>query len=291
MHERGRSHLSATSVVSCPASLWPGGSASGGGIRETNSIRAKREYRILSHPRRFLLSHLRGVCAPTKQWPERSRSGRPYLLQRRTATSSSYWGSIGDFGVGLTLRFPVESGAAVAEVPTRGSLIGAGVGLTLLFVVVPLGAALVDLPIVGSFMGAAVGSTFRLTVVRLVPRVGDTPADLLVPRLTSGLAVGLIAPAPRPPRCATPTPVRSPSSKPVSINFFIRDNLLFTSVARQVVGQMSCQTTPFVESSTCTARDGTTWKNLYAHLLQFPTGSNAKKDRRIAPPALDNHSC
>ena len=132
-----------------------------------------------------------------------------------------YLGSrIGADAVGLTPRFTVVFGPAVADVSASGSRIGPTVGSTLPFPVVAVGAVVAVLPIAGSLMGAAVGLTPRLVVVRLGVSVGETPAVLLAVISTSGLAVGLTGPAGRP-RCATLTPVSRPSSIPVRISFFI----------------------------------------------------------------------
>ena len=146
---------------------------------------------------------------------------------------------------------------------------------------------MVDFPIVGSFMGAAVGLTFRLTVVRLVPRVGDTPADLLVPRLTSGLAVGLIAPAPRPPRLRHRLAGQKPQQQRVDINFFIR-NLPFRSVARQVV---LANVVPDYTVRRIIYIHSQGWNYLEKSIRPPPAipllAQTQKKGRRIAPPALE----
>ncbi len=160
------------------------------------------------------------------------RSGRSCIPVTRES-SRDYLGSRSPgAAVGLTLRFTVVWGPAVVDAPANGSLIGAAVGPTFRFTVVPLGAPVAVAPMVGSLIGATVGLTPRFIVVVLLgASVGETPAVLPASRLTSGLAVGLTGPAGRP-RCATPTPVRSPSSIPVISSFFIQTNLLFASVAR-----------------------------------------------------------
>jgi hypothetical protein len=130
-------------------------------------------------------------------------SPRPVICNFQMYSSRGYWGSlIGPAAVGLTLRSTVvPSGATVLESPTLGSLIGP----------------------------AAVGLTFRCTVVVSRPNVGAAPADLLAPRSISGLAVGLTFPGR--PRCATPTPVRSPNSIPQITIFLIPNESPFITVA------------------------------------------------------------
>ena len=159
--------------------------------------------------------------------------------------TQAYLGSrIGAAAVGLTPRFALLA-PAVAEAPASGSRIGAAVGSTFWLTVVPLGE------IVGSLIGATVGLTPRFTVVLRGVTVGETPAALLVLRSTSGLAVGLTAlgravgltaaPDARP-RCAMPALVRSPSSIPTKINFFIGSKPPCHNVAPCVLRQTPCHT-------------------------------------------------
>jgi hypothetical protein len=164
--------------------------------------------------------------------PDLLDSGRLIFLHI-TREPWGYFGSrIGGAEVGSTFRFTVvESGAPVADPPTSGSLIGVDAGSTFRFMVVPLGATVVGVSTLGSLVGVAAGSTFRFTVVLLGAAVGDIPTGLLADISTSGLAVGLTGavglavgltvPAGLP-RCPTLTPVRSPSSIPIRIIFFIQ---------------------------------------------------------------------
>ena len=85
----------------------------------------------------------------------------------------------------------VPLGATVVDAPAIGSLIGAGVGLTLCVLVVELGTPVAVASIFGSFTGTAVGSTLRCTVVRsgaMVVRLAAVGVAVLVP---AAVALGL----------------------------------------------------------------------------------------------------